>query len=70
MFYQIDGLLIDKGISMAHLKGVMEEVLSAVFEKEMKVRIRPGYFPFVEPGLEIDIWWEYKTKLGGEIGRI
>ncbi len=64
MFYQIDGLLIDKGISMAHLKGVMEEVLSAVFEKEMKVRIRPGYFPFVEPGLEIDIWWEYKTKSG------
>jgi len=64
MFYQIDGLLIDKNISISHLKGVMQEVLSAVFEKEMKVRVRPGYFPFVEPGLEIDIWWEYKTKSG------
>ncbi len=68
MFYQVEGLMVDKDISIAHLKGVLEVMLSAVFEKEIKVRIRPGYFPFVEPGLEVDIWWEY-TKDGQEYGR-
>ncbi|MFC1749863.1 phenylalanine--tRNA ligase subunit alpha [Pseudomonadota bacterium] len=53
-FYQVEGLLIDKNISLAHLKGVMKEFLSRLFGKEVKVRFRPGYFPFVEPGLELD----------------
>lgn len=53
-FYQVEGLLIDKGISMAHLKGVMAEFLARLFGKPVKVRFRPGYFPFVEPGLELD----------------
>ena len=53
-FYQVEGLLIDKNISLAHLKGVMAEFLSRLFGKEVKVRFRPGYFPFVEPGLELD----------------
>jgi phenylalanyl-tRNA synthetase alpha chain len=53
-FYQVEGLLIDKEISLAHLKGVMAEFLSRLFGKEVKVRFRPGYFPFVEPGLELD----------------
>lgn len=64
IFYQVDGLLVDKHISLAHLKSMIERMLSAIFEKEIKVRIRPGYFPFVEPGLEIDIWWEYTDKNG------
>jgi phenylalanyl-tRNA synthetase alpha chain len=53
-FYQVEGLLIDKEISLAHLKGIMKEFLSRLFGKEVLVRFRPGYFPFVEPGLELD----------------
>mgnify|MGYP002528854082 CR=1 FL=1 len=53
-FYQVEGLLIDKNISLAHLKGVMAEMLTRLFGKPVKVRFRPGYFPFVEPGLELD----------------
>lgn len=55
-FYQVEGLMIDKDISIGHLKGVLREFLSRLFEREVKVRIRPGYFPFVEPGLEVDFW--------------
>jgi len=54
-FHQVEGLLIDKNISIAHLKGVMIDFLSRLFNKEMKVRFRPGYFPFVEPGIELDM---------------
>lgn len=53
-FHQVEGLLVDKDISVAHLKGTMTEFLSRLFRKEVKVRFRPGYFPFVEPGLELD----------------
>jgi len=54
VFFQIEGLLIDKNISMAHLKGTLETMLSEIFEKKITIRFRPGYFPFVEPGLEVD----------------
>jgi len=54
VFYQVEGLVVDKGISLAHLKGTIETMLSALFERETTVRFRPGYFPFVEPGLEVD----------------
>jgi phenylalanyl-tRNA synthetase alpha chain len=54
-FDQVEGLLIDENISLSHLKGVMVEFLSQLFKKEVKVRFRPGYFPFVEPGLELDM---------------
>lgn len=54
-FDQVEGLMIDRDISLAHLKGVMEEFLTRLFSRVMKVRFRPGYFPFVEPGLELDI---------------
>ncbi len=53
-FDQVEGLLIDKEISLAHLKGIMTEALSRIFGKKVKIRFRPGYFPFVEPGLELD----------------
>jgi phenylalanyl-tRNA synthetase alpha chain len=53
-FHQIEGLMIDKHISLAHLKGVMTEFLSRLFGRQVKVRLRPGYFPFVEPGIELD----------------
>ncbi|MBL4693859.1 phenylalanine--tRNA ligase subunit alpha [Candidatus Gracilibacteria bacterium] len=53
-FDQVEGILIDENISIAHLKGVMKEFLTRLFGKEVNVRFRPGYFPFVEPGLELD----------------
>lgn len=53
-FDQVEGLLIDKDISIGHLKGTMIEFLSRLFGRQVNVRFRPGYFPFVEPGLELD----------------
>ncbi len=53
-FYQVEGMMVDKDISVAHLIYVMQEVLSGVFKSKVKVRLRPGYFPFVEPGFELD----------------
>lgn len=53
-FYQVEGLLIDKNISIASLKGIMKEFLTRLFGHEVEVRFRPGYFPFVEPGIELD----------------
>ncbi len=54
-FYQMEGLLIDKNISIANLIATMKTLLSAIFQKDIDVRLRPGYFPFVEPGFELDI---------------
>lgn len=54
-FYQLEGLMVDKDISVAHLISVMKLLLSQVFHREVTVRLRPGYFPFVEPGFELDI---------------
>lgn len=54
VFYQVEGLLVDRGINLGHLKGTIETMLSELFERETHVRLRPGYFPFVEPGFEVD----------------
>ncbi len=54
-FYQIEGLMIDKGISLAHLKGALKKFFDAFFGTESSVRFRPSYFPFVEPGVEVDV---------------
>lgn len=53
-FDQLEGLVVAKSISVAHLLGVLEELLNQFFGREMRWRVRPGYFPFVEPGLELD----------------
>jgi len=54
-FHQVEGLMIGKNISMADFKGIIEEFFKRFFGPDVKMRIRPGYFPFVEPGFEIDI---------------
>lgn len=54
-FYQIEGLMIDKGVTMANLKGVLEYFLRELFGSDLEVRFRPSYFPFVEPGVEVDM---------------
>ncbi|MET0339726.1 MAG: phenylalanine--tRNA ligase subunit alpha [Polyangiales bacterium] len=56
MFFQIEGFVVDKGISFAQLKGVLTRFLQALFGSDVQVRFRPSYFPFVEPGGEIDIY--------------
>ncbi len=54
-FHQIEGLYVDKGVSFADLMATMEEFLNKLFKKKVQTRFRPSYFPFVEPGLEVDI---------------
>ncbi len=54
-FYQVEGLMIDKDISVANLIYVMRSLLREIFKKDVEVRLRPGFFPFVEPGFELDI---------------
>src|SRR5262245_51725372 len=54
MFYQVEGLLIDRGITLGDLKGTVEEFVRRLFGPETHTRFRPSYFPFVEPGAEID----------------
>ena len=56
MFFQIEGFIVDEGITFAHLKGVLTRFLQALFGADVPVRFRPSYFPFVEPGGEIDIY--------------
>lgn len=53
-FFQLEGMVIDKNISISNLIYVMESLLKEVFQKDVKVRLRPGFFPFVEPGFELD----------------
>ena len=57
MFHQVEGLLVDEGVSFADLKGTIEEFLRAFFEKQLEVRFRPSFFPFTEPSAEVDIAW-------------
>lgn len=55
MFHQIEGLLVDKGITMADLKGVLLAFAREMFGPDVKIRLRPSYFPFTEPSVEVDI---------------
>lgn len=54
-FYQLEGIVIDKEISIANLIGVMKELLQGVLKREVEIRLRPGHFNFVEPGFELDM---------------
>ena len=54
-FFQIEGMVIDKGVSIENLLYVMQQVLSEVFHQQIKVRLRPGFFPFTEPSYEMDM---------------
>ena len=55
MFHQVEGLLIDEGVSFADLKGTIEQFLREFFEADLEVRFRPSFFPFTEPSAEVDI---------------
>jgi phenylalanyl-tRNA synthetase alpha chain len=53
-FHQMEGLVVGEGLTVGHLIGAMKTFLREVFRREIEVRLRPGYFPFVEPGFELD----------------
>ena len=55
MFHQVEGLMVDEGVSFADLKGTLDEFLKTFFETDLPVRFRPSYFPFTEPSAEVDI---------------
>jgi len=55
MFHQVEGLVVDEGISFAHLKATLEAFLHRLFDASLKVRLRPSFFPFTEPSAEVDI---------------
>jgi len=75
MFHQIEGLWVDEGISLADLKGTVTQFCRAFFERDdIAIRFRPSYFPFVEPGVEIDMAWSRNeptesnnSRKGGDI---
>jgi len=54
-FHQIEGLVIDKGITMGDLKGTLEFVIKKIFDEERQIRLRPSFFPFTEPSVEVDV---------------
>ncbi|PZP62345.1 MAG: phenylalanine--tRNA ligase subunit alpha [Pseudoxanthomonas spadix] len=58
MFHQCEGLLVDEHSTFADLKGTLSEFVRAFFERDFEMRFRPSYFPFVEPGAEVDIAWQ------------
>jgi phenylalanyl-tRNA synthetase alpha chain len=70
MFHQIEGLVIDKGIHLGHLKWTLETFLKAYFERDdIVLRLRPSYFPFTEPSVEVDVGWRDvggRRVLGGD----
>ncbi len=55
MFHQIEGLAVDRGLTLAHLKGTLAEMARYVFGEDVGVRLRPGFFPFTEPSVELDV---------------
>lgn len=65
MFHQIEGLWVDEGVSMAHLVGVLSSFINALFGTR-GIRLRPSYFPFVEPGVEVDIECVFCDGVGGD----
>ena len=61
-FHQLEGLYVDKGVHMGHLKGTIEYFFSKFFEGDVEVRFRPSFFPFVEPGVEVDMMLKNSTS--------
>lgn len=56
VFHQVEGLAVDKGLTMADLRGTLEHFARVMFGPEAKIRLRPSYFPFTEPSAELDVW--------------
>ena len=63
VFHQVEGLAVDRGLTMAHLRGTLDAFARAEFGPQARTRIRPHFFPFTEPSAEVDVWFE--NKRGG-----
>jgi phenylalanyl-tRNA synthetase alpha chain len=63
VFHQVEGLAVDKGLTMANLRGTLEILAKAIFGSDTTTRMRPNYFPFTEPSAEVDVW--FPAKKGG-----
>jgi phenylalanyl-tRNA synthetase alpha chain len=63
VFHQVEGLAVDKGITMAHLKGTLDAFARAMFGETSRTRLRPSFFPFTEPSAEVDVW--FPERKGG-----
>ncbi|GAB2676438.1 phenylalanine--tRNA ligase subunit alpha [Saccharopolyspora gloriosae] len=63
VFHQVEGLAVDEGLTMAHLKGTLDAFARAMFGPESAIRLRPSFFPFTEPSAELDVW--FPQKKGG-----
>ncbi len=63
VFHQVEGLAVDKGLTMAHLKGTLDHFARSMFGPEARTRLRPSFFPFTEPSAEMDLW--FPQKKGG-----
>ena len=57
MFHQVEGLVVDRGVSFANLKAVLHQFVESYFERDAELRFRPSYFPFTEPSAEVDVLW-------------
>ena len=67
VFHQIEGLAVDKGLTMAHLRGTLDHLAKTLFGPNAKTRMRTNYFPFTEPSAEVDVWFENKKGGAGWI---
>ncbi len=67
MFHQIEGLMVDRGVTMAHLKSVLRLFASSFLGEDVHIRFRPSFFPFTEPSVEVDMNWVDK-KTGATRG--
>ncbi|MGH4011596.1 MAG: phenylalanine--tRNA ligase subunit alpha [Pseudonocardiaceae bacterium] len=63
VFHQVEGLAVDRGITMAHLKGTLDAFARAMFGQTSRTRLRPSFFPFTEPSAEVDVW--FPERKGG-----
>ncbi|GAB76449.1 phenylalanine--tRNA ligase subunit alpha [Austwickia chelonae] len=67
VFHQVEGLAVDKGLTMAHLQGTLDHLVKALFGAEARTRLRPSFFPFTEPSAEMDLWFPQKRGGAGWI---
>jgi phenylalanyl-tRNA synthetase alpha chain len=67
VFHQVEGLAVDKGLTMAHLRGTLDHFARAMFGPEARTRLRPSFFPFTEPSAELDLWFPQKKGGAGWI---
>ncbi len=67
VFHQVEGLAVDKGLTMADLKGTLDHFAKSMFGEEAKTRLRPSFFPFTEPSAEMDLWFPQKKGGAGWI---